>query len=40
MNKLKDSVEKLKRTNEFKKIVSKYMGSFKWDVENQQLFGE
>jgi ABC-type amino acid transport substrate-binding protein len=40
MNKLKDSVEKLKRTNEFKKIVSKYMGSFEWDVENQQLFEE
>ena len=34
MNKLKASVEKLKRTSEFKKIVNKYMGSFKWDIVN------
>lgn len=38
MNKLKNSVEKLKRTSEFKKIVNKYMGSFKWDIDNQQQF--
>lgn len=35
MNILKNSVKKLKSTGEFKKIVNKYMGNFKWDVDNK-----
>jgi hypothetical protein len=32
MEKLKESVEKLKMKGEIKLIVNKYMGDFKWDI--------
>ncbi len=32
MNKLKESVEKLKVKGEIRQIVNKYMGDFKWDI--------
>jgi len=36
MNRLKASVEKLKKTGEFKKIVNKYMGNFKWEISTDE----
>jgi|GEM_PF-869151 len=36
MNRLKASVARLKRTGEFKKIIDKYMGNFKWEVATDE----